>query len=67
MESYRPGVMKKFGLDYESVCRIRPDIIYVSLSAYGQTGPYSDRPGYDLIAQAMSGVMSITGEAGGPP
>jgi len=67
IESYRPGVMKRFGLDYETVCSIRPDIIYVSVSAFGQKGPYSTRPGYDLIAQAMSGVMSITGEAGGPP
>lgn len=67
LESYRPGTMKRFGLDYESVCALRPDIIYVSVSAFGQTGPYSDRPGYDIIAQAMSGVMSITGEAGGPP
>ena len=67
MESYRPGIMKRFGLDYESVCAIRPDIVYVSLSAFGQTGPYARRPGYDLIAQAMAGVMSITGESDGPP
>ena len=67
IESYRPGIMERFGLDYESVCEIRPDIVYVSVSAFGQKGPYAKRPGYDLIAQAMSGVMSLTGEADGPP
>lgn len=67
LESYRPGVMKRFGLDYESVSKLRPDVIYVSISAFGQNGPLSRKPGYDIIAQAMSGVMSITGEAGGPP
>ncbi len=67
IESFRPGIMKQFGLDYESVVSLRPDIIYVSVSAFGQTGPYAKRPGYDIIAQAMSGIMSVTGEADGPP
>jgi crotonobetainyl-CoA:carnitine CoA-transferase CaiB-like acyl-CoA transferase len=60
-ENYRPGVMKAFGLDYESVKAIKPDIIYASASGYGQTGPYVDRPGQDLLIQAMSGIAAITG------
>ena len=65
-ESYRPGIMKKFGLDYESLKAIKPDIIYLSMPAYGNNGPYAKRPGYDLIAQAMSGQMDLNGEEGGP-
>lgn len=67
VESFRPGVMKKFNLDYESIKEIKPDIIYCSISAYGQTGPYSKKPGYDLIAQALCGVMDMTGEPDAPP
>lgn len=67
VESFRPGIMKKFGLDYESVKAIKPDIIYCSISAYGQTGPYAKKPGYDLIAQALCGVMDMTGEPDAPP
>lgn len=67
VESYRPGIMKKFGMDYESFAAIKPDIIYCSVSAYGLVGPYSKRPGYDLIAQAMSGQMDLNGEADGAP
>ncbi|MDR1765958.1 MAG: CoA transferase [Lachnospiraceae bacterium] len=67
VESFRPGVMKKFGLDYESVTQINPQIVYCSISAFGQDGPYSKKPGYDLIAQALSGLMDITGDPAGPP
>lgn len=59
--------MKKFGLDYESVCKVKPDMVYVSLTTYGQTGRLISKPGYDIIAQAMSGIMSVTGEADGAP
>ncbi len=67
IESYRPGVMKMMGLDYETVKEINPKIIYCSVSAYGQEGPYATRPGYDVIAQAVSGCMDLTGEPDGPP
>lgn len=67
IESSRPGVMARLGLDYESVRRIKPDLIYCSVSAFGQTGPYSRRPGYDIIAQAYSGMLYYTGEPGSAP
>lgn len=67
VESFKPGTMKNFGLHYEAVREINPRIIYCSISAYGQTGPYSGKPGYDTIAQALSGVMDLTGEPDGPP
>lgn len=73
VENFRPGTMKRFNLDYESVKKVKPDIIYCSISAYGQTGPMAHRPGIDLMLQAISGLMSQTGEpegramkAGGP-
>ena len=67
LESFRPGVMEKLGLDYESIRAINPRAIYCSISAYGQTGPYAQRPGYDVIAQAVSGLMDMTGDPDGPP
>ncbi|MGZ0189462.1 MAG: CaiB/BaiF CoA transferase family protein [Alphaproteobacteria bacterium] len=67
VENYRPGVMKKFGLDYESLAERFPKLIYHSVSAYGQTGPMWDRPGFDPVLQAESGMMSLTGEVDGPP
>jgi formyl-CoA transferase len=67
LENFRPGTMKDLGIDYESIKAIKPDIIYCSVSGFGQTGPYSQRPGLDLIVQGMSGLMSITGEPGGAP
>ncbi len=67
VENYRPGVMKKLGIDYETIRKINPGIIYASISGFGQTGPWADRPGFDLIAQAATGVMSITGDPAGPP
>lgn len=67
LENFRPGVMKRLGLDYEAVKAIRPDIVYGSLTTYGQEGKFIQKPGYDIVAQAMSGLMSITGEADGDP
>lgn len=67
IENFRPGVVKRLGIDYATLSRGRPGLIYASISGFGQTGPYADRPGYDLIVQAMAGVMSITGQPGGEP
>lgn len=67
VENYRPGVAGKLGVDYETLKELNPRLIYASISGFGQTGPYALRAGYDLIAQGMSGVMSVTGEPGGPP
>ena len=65
VENFRPGVLKKYGFDYASVAAKYPKLIYLSISAYGQTGPLSDRPGYDPVLQAESGMMSVNGEADG--
>ncbi len=67
VENNRPGVMKRLGFDYENAKKINERLIYASISGYGQTGPYSHRPGYDLIAQALAGAMSITGMEGQIP
>jgi crotonobetainyl-CoA:carnitine CoA-transferase CaiB-like acyl-CoA transferase len=67
VESFRPGVAAKLGVDYPALREINERIVYASISGFGQTGPYADRPGYDLMAQAMSGIMSVTGEPGGEP
>lgn len=67
IESFRPGVLEKYGLGYKAIEKINPQVIMCSVSAFGQTGPYRDLPGYDLIAQAMSGVMDATGLPDGPP
>jgi CoA:oxalate CoA-transferase len=67
MENYRPGTMEKFGLGYEDLKKINPRIIYAACSGFGHTGPYSLKPGYDILAQAMGGMMSITGPEGGEP
>ncbi|HEV3010506.1 MAG TPA: CoA transferase [Burkholderiales bacterium] len=66
-ENYRQGTMEKLGVGYESLRKINPALIYCSVSGYGRTGPYADKGGYDLIAQGMSGLMSVTGEAGRAP
>ena len=67
VENYRPGAMRRLGLGYEDLKDLNPRLIYTSISGFGQTGPWADRPGFDLMAQAMSGVMSVTGYPGGPP
>jgi CoA:oxalate CoA-transferase len=61
VENYRPGVMKRLGLDYDTVRQHNPKIIYASISGFGQTGPYSHRPAYDMLAQSMGGTVSLTG------
>jgi crotonobetainyl-CoA:carnitine CoA-transferase CaiB-like acyl-CoA transferase len=67
IENYRPGVMQGFGLDYASLAAEHPSLIYASISGYGQTGPDAARGGFDLIAQGVSGLMSVTGEPGRAP
>jgi formyl-CoA transferase len=67
VESFRPGVAKRLGVDYETLRQDNEQLVYASISGFGQTGPYASRPGYDLIAQAMSGIMSVTGDPDGPP
>jgi len=67
IENFRPGVMDKLGLGFDVLHEINPGLIYASISGYGTYGPYSQRPGYDVTAQAMSGLMYLTGEAGGAP
>src|SRR5204862_6438704 len=65
IQNFRPGVLNRYGLDYASLHEKCPTLIYLSISAYGQTGPLSDRPGYDPVLQAESGMMSVNGEANG--
>jgi formyl-CoA transferase len=67
VENFKVGGMAKFGLDYESLSKINPGLIYCSITGYGQTGPYQSLPGYDFIIQAEGGLMSITGPRDGPP
>ena len=67
VENYRPQVKHRLGIDYESVKKNNPGIVYVSISGFGQDGPYEGRPGFDQIAQGMGGLMSITGEPGQGP
>jgi CoA:oxalate CoA-transferase len=67
IENFRPGVMERLGLGYESLNKINSKIVYTSISGFGHTGPYRERPAFDLIAQAMGGVMAMTGPKGGPP
>jgi crotonobetainyl-CoA:carnitine CoA-transferase CaiB-like acyl-CoA transferase len=67
IENNRPGVMSRLGLGYETIRAMKPGIVYCSISAYGQTGPRSQEGGFDLTVQAMSGIMSVTGEPGGAP
>lgn len=67
VENFRAGAMARLGLDYETLKEINPALVYCSISGYGQTGPESDRAGYDFVMQAESGLMSITGMADGPP
>ncbi|MBE7183239.1 MAG: CoA transferase [Methylobacterium mesophilicum] len=67
VENFRPGTAARLGIGFEDVRAVNPGIVYCSISGYGQTGPERDRPGYDFIMQAESGLMSITGEVDGPP
>ncbi len=67
VENFRPGVMERLGLGYDSLREINPKIVYTSISGFGHSGPYRERPAFDLIAQAMGGVMAMTGAKGGPP
>jgi crotonobetainyl-CoA:carnitine CoA-transferase CaiB-like acyl-CoA transferase len=67
LQNYRPGVAKRLGVDYETLSAINPKLVYVSMSGYGEDGPYKQRPGQDLLLQAMSGAMLSTGRAGEPP
>ena len=67
VENYRPGAVQRLRIDYESIKAVNPKIVYVSISGFGQSGPWAERPGFDLMAQAMSGVMSVTGYPGEKP
>ena len=67
IESFRAGSLERMGLGYEAVKKINPDIVYCSISGYGRTGPMADMPGYDLIIQAYSGLMNLTGDPDGLP
>jgi crotonobetainyl-CoA:carnitine CoA-transferase CaiB-like acyl-CoA transferase len=67
VENNRPGVMQRLGLDYAAVAKVNPRIVYASVSGFGQNGPYSQRPAFDAVIQAMSGIMSLTGEENGSP
>lgn len=67
LENFRPGTMEKLGFGYDDIQKINPNIVYGCISGFGHYGPYSDRPGYDIIGQAMGGLMSTTGWPDGPP
>src|SRR5947199_5580350 len=67
VENFRPGTLEKWGLSYDALSALNPRLIHVSITGFGQTGPYRDRAGYDLVAQALGGVMSLIGDADGPP
>jgi crotonobetainyl-CoA:carnitine CoA-transferase CaiB-like acyl-CoA transferase len=67
VENFRPGAMARLGIDYATVAAAHPGIVYCSISGFGQTGPRRDEPGYDAVMQAEGGLMSITGDAEGPP
>ncbi|GLS28908.1 Crotonobetainyl-CoA:carnitine CoA-transferase CaiB [Mesorhizobium albiziae] len=67
IENFKLGGLKKYGLDYETLHKINPRLVYCSITGFGQDGPYAPRPGYDFIIQGMAGMMSITGAAGGEP
>ncbi len=67
VENFRPGVMERLGLGYDSLSQAKPGVVYCAISGFGGTGPYRDRGGFDLVAQGMSGLMSITGFPDSPP
>jgi crotonobetainyl-CoA:carnitine CoA-transferase CaiB-like acyl-CoA transferase len=67
IDNFKAGTLKKLGLDYDEMQALRPGLIYCTITGYGYTGPYRDRPGYDFIVQAIGGLMSVTGEEAGEP
>lgn len=67
VENFRPGTLEKWGLDHDALSALNPRLIHLSITGFGQTGRYRDRPGYDLIAQGMGGIMNLTGEPDGAP
>jgi crotonobetainyl-CoA:carnitine CoA-transferase CaiB-like acyl-CoA transferase len=67
IENFRPGVVRRLGIDYDAVRAVRRDILYCSISGFGQTGPYRDRPGFDIMAQGVTGLLRMTGQPGGRP
>jgi CoA:oxalate CoA-transferase len=67
VENFKPGVAGRLGVDHETLRAINPRLVYASISGFGQSGPLADRPAYDIIAQAMAGLMSVTGDPEGPP
>ncbi|HEX7126572.1 MAG TPA: CoA transferase [Thermodesulfobacteriota bacterium] len=67
VQNYRPGVVDRLGVGYETLRRVNPRLVYCAISGFGATGPYAARGGFDLVAQGMSGIMSVTGEPDGPP
>jgi CoA:oxalate CoA-transferase len=67
VENFRPGVVQRLGVDYETSRAVNPRVVYCSISGFGQTGPYRDRPAYDIVSLAIGGPMSLTGEPGGRP
>jgi len=67
IENFKVGGLKKYGLDWESLRTVKPNLVYCSVTGFGQTGPYANRGGYDFVAQGMGGFMAITGEEGGQP
>jgi glutaryl-CoA transferase len=67
IENFKPGGLARYGLDYDSLAALNPQLVYCSISGFGQSGRYADRPGYDFVAQAMSGLMDVTGEPDRPP
>jgi formyl-CoA transferase len=67
VENFKPGLMRRYGLDYETLRELNPRLVFCSITAYGQDGPYHDRPGYDMVLSAVGGLMWITGERDGNP
>ena len=67
IENFKVGGLKQYGLDFDSLKRVNPKLVYCSITGFGQTGPYAERAGYDFMIQAMGGLMSVTGEPGGQP
>ncbi len=67
VENFKPGGLAKYGLDYASLKKINPRLIYCSITGFGHSGPYANRPGYDFLIQGMGGLMSITGQPDGTP